>query len=141
MAVRSERSCVSLLELTPISESDVVFEAMDDTKESGISWSQSGRYCARIHGTTVFVSDSQDSFREIASFQVEGTLRDVAFCPAKGQESLLAMVGLDGQLTVLRMRPASAGSSFEVVRAKFVEEQLWVVTWSPGENIIYFALR
>ena len=45
----------------------------------------------------------------------------------------MAIVGLDGNLHVLKMRPVASGFTFEVVKAIFVEENLWVVSWSPGK--------
>lgn len=134
VAVRSERSCISLLDLTPISRTK--FEFDDDvhgTTQCAVSWSQSGRYCARLHGAVVIVSDSHNSFRDAAKFEVDGTLRGVSFCPGVGKENVLAVVGLDGHLTVLKLVSAFAGLTFEVVKAVFVEANLWVVNWSPGK--------
>lgn len=137
VAVRSERSCISLLDLTPISRTK--FEFDDDvhgTSECALSWSQSGRYVARLQGTTVLISDSHNSFKDAAKFEVEETLRGVCFCPAPGKEDVLAVVGLDGHLTILRLRSGSYGLKFEVLKALFVEEHLWVVAWSPDGSII-----
>ena len=82
------------------------------------------------------VSDSHNSFRDCARFEVEGTLRGVSFCPTETNEDVVAIVGLDGHLTVLRMRPGAKGFTFEVVKALFVEENLWVVAWSPGMYVL-----
>ena len=133
VSVRSERSCISLLDLTPICRTRFEFDNMDNSTECDVSWSQSGRYCARLQGTSMILSDSHSGFRDCGRFSVEGTLRGVSFCPTETNEDVVAIVGLDGHLTVLRMRPGGRGFTFEVIKAIFVEENLWVVRWSPGK--------
>ncbi|CAB9511665.1 WD domain, G-beta repeat [Seminavis robusta] len=137
VAVRCERTCVSLLDLTPISRTTFELEdELDGSKECAISWSQTGRYCARIHGCSVRVSDSYNSFQDVAKFEGDGTLRGVAFCPAEGKENILAVVGLDGHMTVLKLCPFGSGLVFQVVKALFVEEHLWVVRWTPDGAVL-----
>lgn len=133
VSVRSERSCISLLDLTPICRTRFEFDNMDNSTECDVSWSQSGRYCARLQGSSMILSDSHSGFRDCGRFSVEGTLRGVSFCPTETNENMVAIVGLDGHLTVLRMRPGGRGFTFGVIKAIFVEENLWVVRWSPGK--------
>jgi hypothetical protein len=57
----------------------------------------------------------------------------VTFCNAPGKEDLLAVASLDGYVRVLRMQTGMSGFSIEVVKNLFVEENLWVVNFSPGK--------
>ena len=72
-------------------------------------------FCSsRLQDTAVQVSDSHSSFRDAAKFEVDETLRGVCFCPTEGKENVLAIVELDGHLTVLKLRPTISGMAFEV---------------------------
>jgi hypothetical protein len=45
--LRSERSCVSILDLSPIADTDAATEPAVENTFSSLSWSHDGRYLAR----------------------------------------------------------------------------------------------
>jgi hypothetical protein len=103
---------------------------------SSLSWSRNGRFLARINGSRVILTDSLAGFEDVSYFLLPGTLRCVAFCPAPERQDLLAVVGLNGYLSLLRYEidEESSRTQLELMQSMFVEDDLWAVAWVHGES-------
>jgi hypothetical protein len=62
--VRSDKSCVSILDLTPIAKTKYQLPA-ERSGFSSLSWSYDGRFLARIKGKCVKISDSLKDFTDL----------------------------------------------------------------------------
>ena len=137
VAVRSEVKGISLLDLTPINLTDVELFSKEGFGNS-ITWTPDGDYLARLVGDYIHINDSRYAFCESAHISMPGTsLRCITFAPTFDTSQathddmvvLLAAVGLDGRLHLLKF---TAPNTLELLHSVFVEEHLWVVSWSPG---------
>ncbi|KAI2510727.1 hypothetical protein MHU86_3675 [Fragilaria crotonensis] len=135
VAIRSEKVCVSILDLSPIRMTECKLAAADTTFTS-LSFSNDGRFLARTSGTKVVVSDSFTGFSGECEIDLKGDLKCVSFCSADGRRDHLAAVGLNGYLHVLRLRVQHSKFDIEHVETKFIEDSLWVVAWSISGEII-----
>lgn len=140
MAVRSENKGISLLDLTPISMTNISLSSQEGFGTS-VSWTPSGDHLARISGDEIQISDSRNGFAASAKFELPGSsLKSIEFCPVtspfddddeKGEVCTMAAVGLAGHLYILHFTPPS---SLQLIKAIFVQENLWVVKWSSGRE-------
>jgi hypothetical protein len=137
VAVRSENKGISLLDLTPITMTDIELPSLEGFGSS-LSWSPDGHFLARLIGDKIHVNDSRQAFGLSAHIDLPGSsLRCIAFCPKletsnegdNATDARLAAVGLDGSLYMLKFTPPYG---LEVVESMFVEDNLWVVSWSQG---------
>jgi WD40 repeat protein len=136
VAIRSEKVCVSILDLSPIRKTQCKLAAADTTFTS-LSFSYDGRFLARTSGTKVIVSDSFREFSYECEIDLKGHLKCVSFCCADGRRDHLAAVGLHGYVHLLRLREQHSKVAIESVETKFIEDSLWVVAWSiSGEFIV-----
>lgn len=152
VAVRGQHSCISIYDFTPIhiqtpsgrlhqptftpSKSSRVGGGGGNVEAlSSLSWSRDGRFLARINGSRVILTDSHAGFEDVSYFKLHGTLRCVAFCPALERQDLLAVVGLNGYLSLLRYEVDEESNQvqLEIMQSMFVEDDLWVVAWIHGE--------
>jgi WD40 repeat protein len=142
VAVRSHNKALSLLDLTPTHITDKVLPADQETETSSVSWSPDGFFLARLVGDSVHVVDARYAFSFTAKIDLpETSPQCIAFSPVPisdkvnhdKPESLLACVGLDGVLRLLRF---TESSGLEEVHSVFVEGNLWVVTWSRGKLLV-----
>ena len=135
VAIRSELTCISILDLTPIHKVNVTLSAHRDNIAS-LSWSVDGRFLARIHGSHVLISHSVNDFQDVATLELQGTVRDVAFCTACDKTDLIACVGLDGHINLIRLICQGDNFQLVLVKSSFLEENLWVLAWkSNGSSI------
>jgi len=109
---------------------------------SAVSWTPDGHFLARVAGDSIFIVDSRYAFALSAHIQIPGSsLREIAFCPKfetsnpsakeeeEGESCLLAGVGLDGRLYLMRFEEPK---HLTIVNAVMVEENLWALSWSAG---------
>ena len=102
---------------------------------SSLSWSYDGRFIARANGNEITVADASNEFMDIATDKRNGLVRCVSFCKVEGKRDLLAVVGLDGHLTIYRLTHIIRGTyRLKTVHSSFVEKYLWVVAWSIGKS-------
>lgn len=136
VAIRSEHSCVSILDLSAICKTRHALSAADNTSSS-LSWSHDGRYLARTSGTKLLISDSMREFTDTYEIDFKGHLKCVSFCATAGMQTHLAVVGLHGYLHVLRLNLEHSRLTVTAVVSTFVEDNLWVVAWSTnGEYVV-----
>jgi len=135
VAVRSEETCISILDLTPIHKVNVKLTSERDNNAS-LSWSIDGRFLARIKGKTILIADSRNEFNDVASLELSGVLKSVAFCPAKDRGNSLACVSLDGQLALLQLICKGSRFYLEIIKSVFLEENLCVLAWIPDASLI-----
>jgi WD40 repeat protein len=135
VAIRSERSCISILDLSPIHMTHHKLSAEESTLSS-LSWSHDGRFLARTSGTRLIISDSFQDFSDQYETNLKGHLKCVSFCTAEGMRDHLAVVGLHGHLHILRLHCEHSRILLEPVETKFIEDNLWVVAWSLNGDFI-----
>jgi hypothetical protein len=79
LAVRSEKTCLSILDLTPVHLMDNRLSSGKGT-ESSLSWSSNGQLIALAVGCSVVIAESSQDFREVASFDLQqGAVQRVVF--------------------------------------------------------------
>jgi WD40 repeat protein len=140
VAVRSENTAITLLDMTPIHMTDVMLSAEEGNDVASLSWSPDGSFLSRLAGDSIYVVDVGLGFKCSAEIKLSGSsLRCIAFSPVPHSHygvdpevsgSLLACVGLNGFLYLLKFTVPEA---LEMVHSVYVEKNLWVVAWSEGE--------
>jgi WD40 repeat protein len=136
LAVRSERNCISILDLTPIHLTDHRLPSRQGS-ESSLSWSRGGQFIARAVGCSVVIATPSQSFREVASFDLrQGMVQRVAFCRAEDKQDLIAVAGVDGHLMVFRLKDEEPNIAIEKIHSLFVEANLKALAWSPDGTLL-----
>ena len=135
VAVRSEPSCISILNLTPIHVTDVRLSAKDNEPENATTWTRDGCFVARMVGNTLVIAEVQHGFTDVTTFDTGGYVRSLAFCTAKDNTDLLAVVNTKGRPFVLRLVSAESNVMLDVEHWSFIEEHLWAVAWSSGKSL------
>jgi hypothetical protein len=123
-----------LLDLTPINMTDMELSSKEGLG-TAISWSPNGDFLARVVGDSIHINDSRYAFCPSAHINIPGSsLRCIAFSPRFDDEDVvpLAAVGLDGNIYMLKF---TVPHTLELLHTVFVEENLWVVTWSRGRTL------
>lgn len=135
LAVRSESQCISILDLTPIHLTDRRLPSRQGS-ESSLSWSRGGQFIARAVGCSVVIAESSD-FREVASFDLQQEkVQRVVFCRAEDKQDLIAVAGVDGHLTVLRLKDQEPNTVLEKIHSVSVNANLKALAWSPDGTLL-----
>lgn len=136
LAVRSEKTCLSILDLTPVHLMDNRLSSGKGT-ESSLSWSSNGQLIALAVGCSVVIAESSQDFREVASFDLQqGAVQRVVFCRAENKQDLIAAVGADGHLTVLRLTVEETSPVLEQIHSVLVKPNLKALAWSPDGTLL-----
>jgi hypothetical protein len=136
LAVRSEKTCISILDLTPIHLTDHRLPSRQGS-ESSLSWSSGGQFIARAVGCSVVIAEASQGFREVASFDLQqGMVQRVVFCRAEDKQDLIAVAGVDGHLTVLRLNDEEPNAVLEKMHSVFVKANLKGLAWSPDGTLL-----
>ena len=133
MAVRSENSCISVLDLSAIRKTDIQLSSWNGD-ELSVSWNFNGGFLARTVGPMLMVSETEGEFEDIATYRVRGTgiITRAAFCRASNKKDLIAVVDTTGNLTILRLREHSSSFSLDEIQTVLVEPHLQALAWSTG---------
>lgn len=133
VAIRSEQSCISILQLESIKLTNykLYHDDNDDDDASSLSWSFDGRYLARICGSKILVSNALNDFHDIV-LDLKEPLRCIAYCHAEGKRDLLAAAGVDGLVYVISHRK----QRLECVQTTNVDDTLSAIAWSPDGSLI-----
>jgi WD40 repeat protein len=84
----------------------------------------------------VVISDSVNHFTDVASLELKGKIKNVAFCPSRDKGDFLACVGLDGNVVLMQLISQGNTISLIMVKSTFLEENLWVLAWMPDGDLI-----
>jgi WD40 repeat protein len=145
VSIRSELSCVSILDLSSIQKTRIfqtISEKQQGTEGFGaLSWSNNGQYLMYITGSRIVIVDTQVQFRECASYSTKSgaMATNIIACIAPGKTNLLACIDDDGWLYVLRFQPSQA--ALELVHERMVEPNLKALGWSPDGEILLVGGR
>ena len=103
VAIRSDNTCISVLDLTPTSLTDIHLSS-NNGENSSISWNFDGTLIARALGPLVVVSDPLEQFKDVWSYEMKGDVTHVAFCHASGKESMLAVIDDSGYIVIHQLQ-------------------------------------
>jgi hypothetical protein len=136
LAVRSERNCISILDLTPNHLTDHRLHSRQGS-ESSLSWSRGGQFIARAVGCSAVIAESSQNFREVASFDLQqGMVQRVVFCRAEEKQDLIAVADVDGHLTVLRLKDEEPNIILEKIHSLSIKANLKALAWSPDGTLL-----
>uniref|UniRef100_A0A7S4HP16 Ion transport domain-containing protein n=2 Tax=Odontella aurita TaxID=265563 RepID=A0A7S4HP16_9STRA len=135
IAIRCGSKMINLVDLRPI---HILPARMKTARTDGssLSWSFDGQFLARASGNEVIIADATSSFDDVARVERSDVVRCVRFCQSLGKRDLLAAVGLDGLITIYRVRNDSGHLVLEVVLSSFIEKYLWQVGWSSDGSYL-----
>lgn len=130
VAIRTQNTEISLIDMTPIHMTDVELSTTEGFGTS-VSWSPCGEFLARISGDMILISNARLGFMPSAKIRMaESTLWCLSFSPQNHDRAMyLAAVGLNGHLYVMEFEPPY---KLRLLESTFVEENLWAVGWSSG---------
>ena len=151
VAIRSDNSTVSLLNLSPIELVDDPFPSSKATPgsslvaSSSLSWTPCGRYLARTSISKVIISDSFDGFAQVGSVELPSSVVRVAFRhgfsrddnPKHQFRNCLAVIDSTGSLHYFALLVETSSKVTLHTRGSCpVEDHLKALAWAPNGRII-----
>jgi WD40 repeat protein len=136
IAFRSDNRCISILDLTPTSLTNIRLSSQHG-QESSISWSLNGTLVARAVGSMLIISDALDRYRDVMSIEVTGLVTQVRFCPVKNKENQLIAIDDSGVLTILQVSFQPNGDlATDMMRSVMIAPGLKALAWSNDGQMI-----
>ena len=129
LALRPHPTCVTVLDLTPIGQTDIRLSAWQGQSVC-VSWARDSSYLARTIGKSIVVADANDGFRDIASTGAEGDVIKISFCQTQGKTDLIASIDESGYLSLFRFCSGAAKPGLVLVDRVFVGMHLKALAWS-----------
>ena len=144
LVVRTHPTCISILDLTPIQQTDIFLPSRHGDSVS-VSWSPDGQFLARTVGTCIVVTDvttstasrSSYNFHDgVASISLRQTVFRVAFSPRHEDDAYdLAAIDESGHLSVFCLSSSST-THLQLVQETFVSEHLKCLAWSSDGSLL-----
>lgn len=137
IAVRSEKNCVSIMDLSPICRTSIRLSS-DLGGIYAVSWNADGSLLARIVRNIVAIAEADDEFTEVAAHAFRHDVTGVAFRATKQDlDDHLAVVDAGGNMTLLALSRHGNDFFLTVLRTMHVDEcPLSVVAWSCDGNLV-----
>jgi WD40 repeat protein len=138
LAIRSELSCISILDLSPIGKKCYCLSAAEINSTS-VSFSFDGRFLARSSGNKLIISDSFIDFSDICESCLEQQLKAVSFCHEKGMHDHLAVItsgGTSSIVYILKLSQVDSKVNLYTIQKAVIEDDLWTIAWSFEGNSV-----
>jgi WD40 repeat protein len=136
VAIRSDNTCISILDLTPTGLTDVQLSSQKG-EASSISWSYDATIVARSLGSQIVVSDPLEGFRDIWSYEMKGEVTSVVFSQIDGQPNNLAAVDDCGNLVIHQLQFQGSGDLQAIhTNSTLVDSNLKALAYSPDGTVI-----
>jgi WD40 repeat protein len=134
LAVRSNQTCITVLDLTPICRTPFHL-ASRHGESASVSWSSDSTFLVRTVGGAIVVAESC-GFRDVACTNLMGTVIKVAFCPTKERLDYVAAIDDNGFLSVFRLRIDTPQPRLDLVNRVYVAHFLRALAWSADGTLI-----
>jgi len=135
VAIRTESTCISILNLAPTCVTGTRMTSRHGSYSS-ISWSRDGRFVARAWGSSIIIADSLDDFRDVVKHDLRGVVTGIACCCAPQSDDLVAVIDSTGFLSILRMNTRASKLELETIQSTMVEPQLKTVSWASDGSFL-----
>ena len=114
LAIRSDRSCVSILDLSPMGMTSTrLSSALSNDSAYYVAWSPNGALLARIMGNVIAITDTEDDeCTQVAAHGLRCNATAVEFRPNNSEDKFhLAVTDVEGNLTILEIMQQPQGNS------------------------------
>jgi WD40 repeat protein len=136
VAIRSDNTCISILDLSPTGLTDVRLSCRKGDASS-VSWNLNATLVARSSGVRVIVSDCLDGFKDIWSYEMKGEVTNVAFCQNDALSNMLAVVDDSGYLVFHQLQFQENGELLSTAcDSTSVDSNLKALAYSPDGAVI-----